>query len=458
MTVAQKPTSTTSSDPPVDRPTVPSSGGWVVAGSLATGLVAALLLVAAPFVPAEEPAAAGAVLCGAALGWAMLALLSSRSTGQPQRWAAVPAVFMGVGGLLLVTLGSAVDGVLGWLWPPALMGLAVWMVGRIRRQLPSRGGRRLLYPVCAVLALASVGGGYQTVRQALDARAHPVPGQLVDVGGHRLHLRCTGSGSPTVVLEPGAGGMSSSLGWVTPTVAGDTRVCVYDRAGRGWSEPADTPQDGARIATDLHTLLHRADVPGPYVLAGHSFGGLYSLAFAAQYPDEVAGMVLIDSTAPAPAAAPAVPREAGAYDVVSRISALASTTARLGLGQLYGQLAADGLPPESADEVRAGSATAGGLRSTIDEYAYAGSSVEEAASLADFAAKPLVVLTAGEGNSAGWLEAQNRLAALSTGSVHRIVPDATHVDLVADQGKAGATSRAIHEVVSAIRTAAPLEQ
>ena len=187
-----------------------------------------------------------------------------------------------------------------------------------------------------------------------------MPGQLIDVGGHRLHLNCTGSGSPTVVLEPGAGEMSSNLGWIAPAVARDTRVCVYDRAGRGWSEPADTAQDGAQIATDLHTLLQRGHVPGPYVLAGHSFGGLYVLTFAARYPDEVAGMVLVDSTAPASAAKPgaASPGDGGSYDVMGRVSALVSTSARLGLGRLYGQFDFGSLPPRSRDEVRASVATA----------------------------------------------------------------------------------------------------
>ena len=107
----------------------------------------------------------------------------------------------------------------------------------------------LLYVVIVTLAVASVGGGYETVREAADTRAYPMPGELIDVGGHGLHLSCTGSGSPTVVLEPGGGGMSSSLGWIAPAVARDTRVCVYDRAGRGWSEPADKAQDGTQIAT-----------------------------------------------------------------------------------------------------------------------------------------------------------------------------------------------------------------
>ena len=341
---------------------------------------------------------------------------------------------------------------------PALLALVIWMIVRAHRQLRSRSRRWLLYPVIAMLALASVGGGYETVREAADAKAYPMPGQLIDVGGHSLHLNCTGSGSPTVVLEPGGGEMSSNLGWITPAVARDTRVCVYDRAGRGWSEPADTPQDGTQIATDLHTLLQRGHVPGPYVLAGHSFGGLYVLTYAARYPDEVAGMVLVDSTAPASAAKPgaASPSEAGSYDVMGRVSALVSISARLGLGRLYSQLEAGSLPPRSRDEVRANIATASNLRSTIDEYVQANTSMEQAASLGDFADKPLVVLTAGSGSDAAHLASQNHLATLSTNSVHRVIDGATHEALIADEEGAAATTQAILDVVSSVRSAAPL--
>jgi pimeloyl-ACP methyl ester carboxylesterase len=428
--------------------------GWVVAGSLATGLVAAVLLVAAPFIPAEERAVTGAVLCGFALGWAMLAVLSVRFTDQPQRWAAAPALFMGLGGLLLVGVGAPVDQVLSWVWPPVMLALAVWMLVCVHRQLQSRGGRWLLYPVIAVLALASIGGGYQTLGAAADAKAYPMPGQLIDVGGHRLHLNCTGSGTPTVVLEPGAGEMSSNLGWITPAVARDPRVCVYDRAGRGWSEPADSAQDGAQIATDLHTLLQRGHVPGPYVLAGHSFGGLYVLTFAARYPDQVAGMVLVDSTAPASAANPEAPSpgHGGSNDALSRVSALVSTAARLGLGRLYAQFAWGSLPPRSREEVRASDATASTLRSTIDEYVQAMASVEQAAALGDFAGKPLIVLTAGSGHDAAWSAAQNRMARLSTNSVHRVIAGATHEDLVGNEEDAAATTQAILDVVASVRS------
>jgi pimeloyl-ACP methyl ester carboxylesterase len=446
-----------------DRPSQPDRGprghiGWTVAGSLATGLVAAVVLALAPFIPAEEPAVTGAVLCGFALGWAMLAVLSVRFTEQPQRWAAAPALVMGVGGLLLVSFGAPVDQVLNWVWPPAMLALAIWMFVCVHRQLPSRLGRWLLYPVIAVLALAAIGGGYQTLGAAADAKAYPMPGQLIDVGGHRLHLSCTGAGTPTVVLEPGAGEMSSNLGWITPAVARDTRVCVYDRAGRGWSERADSAQDGAQIATDLHTLLERGHVRGPYVLAGHSFGGLYVLTFAARYPDQVAGMVLVDSTAPASAANPgtASPGHGGSNDALGRVAALVSTAARLGLGRLYAQFAWGSLPPRSRAEVRASDATASTLRSTIDEYAQANASVEQAAALRDFADKPLIVLTAGSGHDAAWSAAQNRLARLSTNSVHRVIAGASHEDLVANEEDAAATTQAILDVVASVRSGGPL--
>ena len=434
-------TTPTPKDKSQDRPSRPDPGprghiGWIVAGSLATGLVAALLLVAAPFIPAEENALTGAVLSGFALGWALLAVLSVRFTDQPQRWAAAPALFMGLGGLVLVGFGSSVHEVLNWVWPPAMLALAIWMAVRAHRQLRSPSKRWVLYPVIALLALASVGGGYETLREAADTTADPMPGQLIDVGGHSLHLHCTGSGSPTVVLEAGGGEMSSNLGWIAPAVARDTRVCVYDRAGRGWSEPADTAQDATQIATDLHTLLQHGNVPGPYVLAGHSFGGLYVLTFAARYPDDVAGMVLVDSTAPASAATPqtTAPGDAGSYDIMGRVSALVSTSARLGVGGV----------------------SVSTFRSTIDEYVQASASAQQAASLSDFADKPLVVMTAGIGTDTTLLAAHSELATLSTNSVHRVIDGATHQTLVAEEEHAAATTEAILDVVSSVRSPGPL--
>ena len=149
-------------------------------------------------------------------------------------------------------------------------------------------------------------------------------------------------------------------------MARDTRVCVYDRAGRGWSDPADGPQDGNHIAADLHTLLERAHIPGPYVLAGHSFGGLYVQSFAAQFPDQVAGMVLLDSTAPKPG--PAQPTNTDPYNLIGRVAALSAASAHLGAGRLLNPFSYTTLPPRSRDEARANSSTARHLASFVEEY------------------------------------------------------------------------------------------
>lgn len=422
---------------------------------MATGLVAALLLVAAPFVPAEEDDIVGAVLFGFALGWAMLAVLSVRFTDQPQRWAAAPALFMGLGGLLLLAFGSSVSDALSWVWPPALLALVIWMIVRARQDLRSRSRRWMLYPVMTMLVIASVGGGYETVSAATDT-APSMPGQLINVGGHRLHLHCTGSGSPTVVLQPGGGEMSSNMGWIAPRVARETRVCVYDRAGRGWSDPADTTQDATQIATDLRTLLRRGDVPGPYVLAGHSFGGLYVLTFAARYPEQVAGMVLVDTTAPAAEPVTATRDAVGSYDLLGRVSILISTSARIGLTRLYSPLEFGELPPQPRAEVRASIATGSNLRSTVDEYMQANASAREAASLTDFGDKPLVVMTAGIGSDATLVAKHEELATLSTNSVLRVIDGAKHATLIADEQDSAATTQAILDAVSSVRNAAPL--
>jgi pimeloyl-ACP methyl ester carboxylesterase len=435
---SSNPTFKSQARPPGPDPSPKGHLGWIVAGSLAAGGLAALLLAGAPLIPATESGVTGAILVGLALGWTTVAVLSVRFTDQPQKWAVAPALFMGLGGFLLLVFGEPMHEVLAWVWPPALLVLAVWMIVQAKRRLRSRSGRFLIYPVIALLGLASLGGGYETVREAADAAAHPAQGQLIDVGGHRLYLDCTGSGSPTVVIEPGAGLMSSDLGWIAPAVARDTRVCVYDRAGRGWSEPADTVQDGAQIAADLHTLLQRGNETGPYVLAGHSFGGLYALTFAARYPEEVAGLVLVDSTAPAPEAPePAQPTRADSDDTMSRISALAAGASRLGIGRLAG-------------------VTPGHLRSTIEEYLQAGSSTQQAAALRSFSSKPLAVLTAGTGSAPSWAAAQEALAALSTNTLHRVIDDATHASLITDQKDAAAATRGILDVVSSLRTASPL--
>lgn len=126
-------------------------------------------------------------------------------------------------------------------------------------------------------------------------RRYPPAGQLVDVGGYRLHVRVEGEGAPTVVLDAGAGGMGLMWELVRPALARRTRVVTYDRAGLGWSEPSPRPRTADVMAEELHTLLTRAAIPGPYVLVGWSLGGPVVRQLAARHPDLVAGLVLVDS-------------------------------------------------------------------------------------------------------------------------------------------------------------------
>ncbi len=266
-----------------------------IAGSLLIGLLLAVFLVAGPLAGGSEPTITGSVLLAFAIGWGIMGWSSIRFTEQPQRWAYVPAIGMGLVGMGLLAFqpSEAVVSVLSWIWPAALLVLVAWMVIQVRAALHSRARRWLLYPVFGVLVLFAVGGASGAFIAAGD-RA-PMAGQLVDVGGHRLHIECIGSGSPTVVLESGAAESSFYWARIAPVVATTTKVCVYDRAGRGWSEAASGPQDGLAVARDLHTLLSRSGNAGPYVLVGHSTGGAYVRIFAASYPEEVAGMVLLDS-------------------------------------------------------------------------------------------------------------------------------------------------------------------
>ena len=149
-----------------------------------------------------------------------------------------------------------------------------------------------------LIALAFAGALYEGIESHRDRRLYHPPGRLVDIGGYRLHLYCVGQGSPTVILE--AGGGNPWLSWykVQPKVAAFTRVCAYDRAGLGWSDPSPRPRTAKVIAEELHTLLQNGGVTGPFVLVGHSLGGMDARMFANQYPSEVVGMVLVDSSHP----------------------------------------------------------------------------------------------------------------------------------------------------------------
>jgi len=146
-----------------------------------------------------------------------------------------------------------------------------------------------------IIVLLVAGIAYQGIRSKREKRKYPPPGEMVDVGGYKLHLYSAGSGGPAVILDAGLGCISTHWCLVQPEIAKFTQAVSFDRAGLGWSESSPFPRTSKQIVQELHTLLINAHVPKPYVLVGHSFGGLNAQLYAATYPDEVLGLVLVDS-------------------------------------------------------------------------------------------------------------------------------------------------------------------
>jgi len=152
--------------------------------------------------------------------------------------------------------------------------------------------------ILLVLVIATAGFFYENISEARDRRFNPMPGQLVDVGGYKMHIDCIGQGSPTVILDSGLGDSYISWHKVQPQIAQFVRVCSYDRAGLGYSDSGPHPRTSKDIAGELRTLLHNAGVAPPYILVGHSMGGYDVRLYASLYRGEVAGMVLVDSSHP----------------------------------------------------------------------------------------------------------------------------------------------------------------
>jgi len=358
-------------------------------------------------------------------------------------------------GLLVFRPDANAMNLLGWIWPLALIALAVWMALQARWNLRSLARRLVLYPLFVGLVVAGVGGGYETIQEQVDRSTTAMPGHLVDVGGRRLYVHCTGSGSPTVVLVSGLAETSVYWGgWIAPAVAQSTTVCDYDRAGQGWSDPPTSPQDGVAVATDLHTLLDHAQVPGPYVLVGHSTGGAYVRVFAARYPDQVAGMVFLDSQPNE--ALIGLPDFPSQYRVLRRASALFPSLARLGVFRLVNQFAQDPLPLPARDEERAVVSTASLNRIQRDEFAELPMTLTAAAALTTLGERPLIVVTAAKGAQPGWLPLQDKMTGLSTNSAHRVVPDIDHPGLIHDRLGAAQSTQAILDVVASVRSGTPL--
>jgi len=314
--------------------------------------------------------------------------------------------------------------------------------------------KALLWLVVALVVLAVIGAIYQAIATERDERAYPPPGHLVNVGGYSLHINCVGEGSPTVILESALGAMSAHWVRVQQVVAETTRVCAYDRAGMGWSEPGPEPRDARQISSELHTLLKNADTEGPYVLVGHSYGGLYARMYAARYPNEVAGVVLVDSSHPEQFTRS--PEGRAMYEQIRRLGAVIPFLTRLGVTRLFNVYPAHpDLPPQQRAQIEAFNSSTRQVATTAAEFRATPETTAQVRSTGTLGDKPLAVISAGE-QSSSWLELQDELAALSSDSIHHVVEGATHESLLYESRDAQVTGAAILEVVEVVRNDEPL--
>jgi pimeloyl-ACP methyl ester carboxylesterase len=212
-------------------------------------------------------------------------------------------------------------------------------------------------------------------------------------------------------------------------------------------------QDAHELSADVRGLLAAANIPGPYVLAGHSVGGTYALAYAMDYPKDVAGVALIDSATPYQFDLPDYPTF---YKVWRRAQALLPTLARAGVARVHSFTSFSSLPSDARRAARAFGSSPRELRADRDEFAELPSVFRQDKALTSLGGKPLFVLSADVGQMSGWPPAQDKLAALSTNSFHETTHGATHAALLEDRNHAAVSSRAIDAVVRSVRTGGPL--
>jgi pimeloyl-ACP methyl ester carboxylesterase len=321
---------------------------------------------------------------------------------------------------------------------------------------PKRRGRGCLVWlggfVVAVLGLMLVGSIWESVTEAADVRAYPPPGQLVDMGGYRLHINCAGTGSPTVVVDAGLGDWSTAWSWVQPEVAKTARICTYDRAGYGWSDAGPRPRTAQQFAKELHALLQHANIPGPYILVGHSLAGYTMRVFAHDYATEVAGVVLVDTTSAEPLTQePADPKPQAESQSVG--DAIVPTLARFGLMRLLAGLLNSGehLPPEAAQAQFAFAVRPQYFKTVMDELRGVPQSMAQTRAALTLGDLPLIVLSRRPGDQPDekvWQAKQTDLLRLSSHS-QQLFADKSGHNIELDQPEA--VTAAIVQMVEQVR-------
>ncbi len=232
---------------------------------------------------------------------------------------------------------------------------------------------------------AAAGALYENIFEARDRRFNPMPGRLVDVGGLKMHIDCTGEGSPAVVLDSGLGDSYISWRKAQPLIAKFSRVCSYDRAGLGYSDPSPRPRTSKNIAEELHGLLRAAGIAAPYVLVGHSMGGFDVRLYASLYRSDVAGVVLVDSSHPEQENR--VSPEVGQLDRSAlRVAELLEFTTPFGVRRLLGLCGGDAITHAAVCNWQ-------NARTGVKELRAFSESASETAATGSLGGTPLIVLS-----------------------------------------------------------------
>ncbi|KAM3114014.1 alpha/beta hydrolase [Phormidesmis sp. 146-33] len=311
--------------------------------------------------------------------------------------------------------------------------------------------------VCGVVvSVAAAGTAFQAISTDRDTRHLGAADRLVDMTGYKLHIHCTGFNQPdglTVILESGLGSTTSTWARIQDEVSESARVCSYDRGGIGWSDTSPHPKDGASIARELNKLLQRAGVSGKLLLVGHSTGGLYTRIFRAQYPERVAGLVLLDASnenqfSQTPDGETQYRRLKGAYSLLPM-------AARVGLIRLSStcDLPKD-FPSTARSDFHAMCSRTSTWKSQQHEVDAIAASMAQVKSQQPLGDLPLVVVTAGSDPQPleGWLNLQKELVALSTNAIHVVRPNATHMGLLLNAEDAHACSTVIRNLLRSIHS------
>ncbi|MBI1277585.1 MAG: alpha/beta fold hydrolase [Anaerolineaceae bacterium] len=317
-----------------------------------------------------------------------------------------------------------------------------------------------------LVTLLLLGVIYQAAAVELDKRAYSPRGQLYMVNGHQMHLVCMGEGSPAVILQ--AGGAAESLWWyrVQNQLAAHTQVCAYDRPGYGWSEPVSGSHDALTITSELHTLLAQAGIQSPYVMAGHSWGAVLTRIYASQYPDDVMGIVLVDSAILIPDHFDSQSDFDTWLGQSAGLHTLFDVLTRLGLTRLLdpGQFQRAGYPADIAAEITALHARNQVVDSDFAEFQTNYWAILKAATAAEtLGSLPMAVLWASEswtGTDSMIVEApaiRANISTFSSNSVTRVIEGADHGSILGSEQYAQQVTDAVLEVIQAVQTGEPLE-